>query len=170
MAFEGNTGLQVATQYGARNTGVSIGAETTKTAFNILSIELTGKGLAEKFIPPFVLPKGASIKRAVLSTDEVFSGLTTVTIGEGKAEATNGIALAAADFTLGTRDVTAKLVGTWAADKSVAKAAITGMVVAGTVLPTQGKASLVVEYVYKRRNDNEWAADPATRPAYRPQR
>lgn len=170
MAYEGNSGLQVANHYGARDTGATVGVETTKTAFNILSFELTGSGLVDKFLPPFVVPKGATMKRAVLTVDEVFSGVTSVSLGEGKAEATNGITLAAADLAIGTRDVTAKLLGTWAADAQVTKAAYTGMVVAGTPLPTQGRASLVIEYVYKRRKDDEWKADPATFPAYRPQR
>ena len=30
MAFEGNSGLQVATQYGARSTGATVGVETSR--------------------------------------------------------------------------------------------------------------------------------------------
>ena len=170
MAFEGNSGIQVANQYGPRNTGATVGVETTKTAFNTLNFEFTGSGLKDKFIPPFVIPKGAQFKRAILVVEEAFSGVTSLTVGEGKAEATNGLPLLAADLAIGTRDVSAKLAGTWGIASATTKAAAVGLVVVGTVLPTQGRASLVIEYVYKRRDDNAWKADPATFATYKAQR
>lgn len=170
MAYEGNSGIQVANHYGARNTGASVGVETTKTAFNILNLELTGNGLAEKFLPPFVVPKGAAIKRAILTVDTAFVGVTSLAIGEGKAEGTNGIALLAADLAVGTTDVTAKLKGTWAATSATTKAAYTGLTVVGTPDPKVGRASLVIEYVYKTRDDNKWKPDPTTFPTYKAQR
>lgn len=170
MAYEGNSGLQVANQYGARNTGASVGVESTRTAFNILNLELTGHGLASKFLPPFVVPKGAAIKRAILTVDTAFTGVTNVSIGEGKAEATNGITLVAADLAVGARDVTTKLTGTWAATSATTKAAYTGLVVTGTPDPNVGRASLVIEYVYKTRDDNKWKPDLTTFPTYKAQR
>ena len=170
MAYEGNSGIQVANHYGARNTGASVGAEHTVGAVHHINFELTGNGLADKFLPPFVLPKGASIQRAYLTVDTAFAGVTSVTIGEGKAEATNGIALLAADLAVGTRDVTDKLKGTWVAKAATTKGAYTGLVVAGTPDPKVGRASLVIEYVYKTRDDAAWKPDANTFPTYKAQR
>lgn len=170
MAYEGNSGIQVANHYGARNTGATVGVETSKDAFHSFNFELTGSGLADKFLPPFVLPKGATITRAFLTVDSAFAGVTSVTIGEGKAEATNGIALLAADLAVGTRVVTNKLNGTWAAGSATTKGAYTGLVVAGTPDPKVGRASLTIEYVYKTRDDKKWVPDPATFPTYKAQR
>lgn len=169
MAYEGNTGLQVASQYGARNTGASVGVETTKMAIQTLSIELTGSGLADKFLPPLVVPKNATFKRAVLTVNEAFSGVTAVSVGEGNDEDTNGITLAAADLAVGTRDVTSKLTGTWAATSAVAKPSRVGMAVTGTPDPKVGRASIVIEYFYKTRKDTEWKPDASTFPTYRAQ-
>jgi hypothetical protein len=169
MAFEGNSGLQVANQYGPRGTGVTIGVEQTNGNFNRLSIELTGRGIAEGFSPPIVLPKGAIIRDAYVYVDEAFSGLTNISIGQGNAEATNGITLLAVDLAVGGKKVTDKLTGTWAAGTPQTQASNVKFVKTGTVLPTQGRASIVIEYVYKRRKDNEFAAVAGTFPTYKAQ-
>ena len=170
MAYEGNSGIQVANHYGARNTGASVGIETSKDAFHSLNFELTGNGLADKFLPPFVVPKGASIQRALLVVDTAFAGVTSLSIGEGKAEATNGITLLAADLAVGTRDVTDKLKGTWAAKAATTKGASTGLVVAGTPDPKVGRATVVIEYIYKTHDDAAWKPDSTTFKTYKPQR
>lgn len=169
MATESKTGLGVAQVYGARNTGATVGYEHTTDSKHCLSFELTGNGLQDKFLPPIVVPKGAHFLSAFVYVDEAFSGLTSVTIGQGNAEATNGIPLLAADLAVGGRDVTAKLAGTWAPASITTAAHRVGMVVAGT--PTKvGKASLVIEYVYKRRKDTEFAQNASSNPAgYTPQ-
>lgn len=113
MATESKTGLGVAQHYGPRNTGASVGYEKTVDSKHRLSFELTGFGLQNKFLPPIVIPKGATILSARVYVDEAFGAGVGVTIGQGNAEATNGIALAAADLALGGRDVTSKLAGTW---------------------------------------------------------
>lgn len=171
MAFEGNTGLQVASQYGARSTGNTVGAQTTKTGFNILSLEITSKGLVENFIPTLVLPKYAKILRAWVVVDTALPGVTAVTIGEGKAEATNGLALVAADLAVGSRDVSAKLAGTWAATATAftTKAAAVGLTSAGAPTTQTGRATVFIEYLYNRRNDTEWAPDKTTFPTYKAQ-
>lgn len=169
MAFEGNSGLQVANQYGPRGTGVSIGVEHSQDGYHQLSLELTGRGIAEGFTPPWVLPKGAMIKEAWVYVDEAFSGLTNISVGQGGAEATNGITLLAADLAIGGRDVTAKLTGTWVAGTAQTQANNIKFVKTGTVLPTQGRASLVVRYFYKRRKDTEFAAAAGTFPVYKAQ-
>lgn len=170
MAFEANSGLQVVNHYGPRDTGGTVGIETTKTALNVLSFELTGNGLADGFLPPFVLPQKAQIQRAWVTVDEAFSGLTSVSLGEGNAEATNGITLAAADLGVGTRDVTAELTGTWAPSSATTAAHRVGMDVTGTVSPLQGRATVFLEYVYKVRDDTSFAQNPSSNPTYPAQR
>ena len=169
MAFEGNTGLQVATQYGVRDTGVSVGVEHTKDSSHQLSFELTGRGIREGFLPPLVVPKGAVFRKASVYVDEAFVGLTSMNLGEGNAAGTNGLVLLAADLAVGGRDLTAKLAGTWVAGVAQAKASRIGMTSVGTVNPTKGRASIVLEYTYKRRNDTEFKADVGTFPAYKAQ-
>lgn len=169
MATESKTGLGVAQHYGPRNTGASVGYEKTVDSKHRLSFELTGFGLQNKFLPPIVIPKGATILSARVYVDEAFGAGVGVTIGQGNAEATNGIALAAADLALGGRDVTSKLAGTWVPTSATTAAHRVGIVVAGT--PTKsGKASLVIEYHYKRRVDTEWAQNASSNPTgYTPQ-
>ena len=113
--FEATSGLQVVNHYGARDTGGSAGVERTTKSLNVFSVELTGVSLQSEFLPPFVMPEKAKITRAWVTVDEAFSGLTNVSIGQGNAEATNGITLLAADLAVGARDVTSKLTGTWSA-------------------------------------------------------
>lgn len=169
MAFEGNSGLQVANQYGARETGVSIGVEHSKDGFHQLSLELTGKGIAEGFTPPWVLPKGAIIEKAYVYVDEAFNGLTSINIGQGGAEGTNGLVLLAADLALGGKEITNKLAGTWVAGVPQTQASNIKFTKVGTVSPTVGRASIVVKYFYKRRKDNEFKAVAATFPTYKAQ-
>ena len=171
MAFESQTGLGVMAQYGPRETGVSIGVEHSKDSKHQLSIELTSEGLKDEFLPPVVLPKTAVIEAAYLTVDVAIPGVTGISIGEGNAEATNGITLGTADVTtLGTADVAAKLTGTWAVGTSQTKAARIGIAVTGAPTTNDGRASLVIDYRYKRRKDDEFEADPGTEPAgYRPQ-
>lgn len=169
MAFEGNTGLQVASQYGARETGNTAGVETTKTAFNILNIELTSEGLKNSFLPPLVIPKNAQIKRAFITVNTALTGVTGLSIGRGNAPATDGITLVAADLAVGSRDLTAKLTGEWAATSATTTANQIGILVTGAPTITTGRASLVIEYVYKTRNDLEFKAQAASKPVYKPQ-
>lgn len=166
MAFEGNTGLQVASQYGPRQTGVSVGVETTKTAYNVLSVELTGKGLVEGFVPPLVLPKRASVQRATLTVDEAFAGVTNVMIGKNT---TNGFTLVAADLTaLGAKAVTGT--GQLAPNAAVTQGFFVKVTPTGTVNPLVGRATLTVEYVYKTRDDKAWKdVDQTTKPVYKAQ-
>lgn len=168
MAFEATSGLQVANHYGRRDTGGTVGVEHTKKSFNTLSVELTGSALGEVFVSPFVMPKHAAIQRAFMTVDAPFGGLTSVTIGEGAAGTpVNGITLLAADLaTDGARDVTAKLIGTWAKGSFTTRAARVKMAVAGTPNQNIGRGTLTIEYVYKVRDDTEFAADPATFPTY----
>lgn len=169
MAFEATSRIQVMNQYGPRQTGGTVGVEHTKKSRNVLSFELTGQSLVDGFLPPFVLPKEATITDAFVTVDEAFTGVTSVTLGEGNDEAANGIVLTAANLALGTRPVDASLVGEWAVGSATTKAARIGIVVAGTPNPLVGRASVTIGYVYKRRDDTEWPVDAATNPDYPPQ-
>lgn len=169
MAVESKTGLGVAQNYGPRNTGATVGWEHTSDSEHRLSFELTGEGLQNKFLPPIVMPKGATVIRARLYVDEAFTGVTSLSLGQGNAEATNGITLAAADIGVGGRDVTAKLTGTWAANAVTTAANRIGLAVTGTPGKV-GKASLVLVVEYKRRKDDEFKSQVASEPTgYTPQ-
>lgn len=172
MAYEATSGLQVVNHYGARETGGSVGVEHSSSSRHVLSFELTGTSLADGTLSAYVLPKGAKITKAVIAVDEVFSGVTSVSLGEGNAAATNGITLNAAALAKGVRDVTASLTGEWAgtAGAATTKAAQIGIVVTGTPSPLQGLATVTVEFVYKRRDDSEYAVAPGTLPTYPAQR
>lgn len=172
MSYESRTGLGTMSQYGARETGTSIGVEHSQDSKHQLSIEITADGLVDKFLPPLVIPKGAKIEKAVITVDVAPAGVTALSFGEGNTEATNGITLAAADLAIGTRDVTSKLAGTWAGTAAayVTKASRVGMAVTGANTVKNARASLVIDFRYKRRKDDEWAVDVSTQPTgYRPQ-
>jgi len=171
MPFEATSRIQVMNHYGPRQTGGTVGVERTADSRNVVSFELTGQSLVDGFLPPFVLPKGAKITAAYVTVDEAFTGVTSVVLGEGNDEATNGITLTAANLALGTRDVTSSLAGEWAATAAAAttKAARVGIVVNGTPDPLVGRASVTIDYIYKRRDDTEWPVDEGTVPTYPPQ-
>lgn len=169
MATESKTGLGVAQHYGPRNTGATVGWEQTSDSEHRLSFQLTKDGLVNKFLPPIVMPKGATVTDARIYVDTVATGVTGVSIGEGNAEATNGITLVAADLALGGRSVAAKLTGTWATTSATTSANRIGMVVTGAPT-TNANISLVLTVHYKRRNDQEWAAQASSFPTgYTPQ-
>jgi len=153
MSYENSAGLGVTNQYGARNTGGSVGLEHGKTSTHILSIDLTGEMLNSAYVAPVFVPKGAKIIRALLRVDEVFvvSAAGTVAIG-GTAPGTNGVVMTEAQLeALGTKDISTVAIGTWGtasttgttASEKVTKA------ITGTVAATSGKGTLVVEYFYK---------------------
>lgn len=163
MATESKTGLGVAQHYGARNTGASVGWEQTSDSAHRLSFEITGSGLKNGFLPPLVMPKGATVTSARLYVDKAFSGVTSFSIGAGNAEATNGITLAAADLAVGGSNVATKLKGEWATTAVTTTANRIGLVVTGT--PTDaGVASLVLDVHYKRRYDSEWKPQASSFP------
>ena len=170
MAFESRTGLGTVSQYGPRETGATAGVERSTDSHHQLSFELTTSGLIDKYLPPYVMPKGAKITKATISVDAVPTGVTALSVGEGNAAATNGLSLVTGDLALGTRDVTAKLTGTWAANAQLTKASQLQLLVTGTPTPQNARVSIVIDYLYKRRLDTEWAKDPTTAPTgYRPQ-
>jgi hypothetical protein len=155
MPYESSTGLGVTNQYGVRNTGGAVGLEHSQDSKFIVSLDLTGEMVNSAYDGPVFVPKGAKLIRAMLRVDEAFavSAAGTVAIG-GTAPGTNGVVLTEAQLeAIGTKDVTAGAVGTWAtasvtgttASQKLAKA------ITGTVTPTVGKGTLVVEFFYKTK-------------------
>lgn len=155
MAFENSAGLGVTNQYGARNTGGSVGIEHGENSTHTLSIALTGEMLNSAYVAPVYFPKGAHVKKAWLRVDQVFvvSTAGTVAIG-GTAPGTDGVVLTEAVLeALGTSDVSALAVGTWATNSATGPLTAQKITkaITGTVGATTGKATLIVEYINKTK-------------------
>jgi hypothetical protein len=156
MAYENKSGIGVFNQYGPRHSGNTAG---TDDDFDELTLEFSGNSLQSTFLPPCVIPKGARIQRATLFIDEGFT-LTgtspTVQVG-GTAPGTNGASFTATDLgTVGAIDVSSKFAGTWATNSALGTTASEKVTIAlgGTtpaVTPGVGKATLWVEFRYKKR-------------------
>lgn len=155
MAYENTAGIGVNNHYGARVTGNAIGVETSDNSVHLLTIQFTGESLNETFLPPVFVPKGALFRRFILRVDEAFAVSTsgTVTFG-GTVPGTNGVVLTEAELeAVGTKAPASTGAGTWAvgsatgttASQRVAKA------ISGTVTATQGKATLICEFVNKTK-------------------
>lgn len=159
MAYENKSGLGVFNQYGARDTGGSVGVEKTVDSLNQLSISFTGRSLNDSFISSFVLPRGAQVKRYSLRVDEAFSltGTSPTVIFGGTAPATNGVVLTQAELqAVGTKVPASTGTGTWSTSSATGTTAAEKVTKAlgGTtpaVVVGQGKATLVVEYFFKTK-------------------
>lgn len=166
MAFEANSGIQVANHYGPRDTGSTAGVERTTKSLNVFSVEITGKSIQEGFISPFVMPEGAKILRAFLTVDEAFdAGVTGFSLGEGDDPTVNGVTLTTELATTGTKDITTALTGTWDETSATTRASRVGIEVTGTSTD-EGLATFTLEYLYKTRDDSNWEPDPDTFPSY----
>jgi hypothetical protein len=155
MTYANSAGLGVFNQYGTRETGQSIGVETTSDSEFKLSVTLTGESVNNAFMPPLVIPKGALVKEAFLRVDEVFviSASGTLAIG-GTAPGTNGIVLTEAQLeAVGTKSVSAVGIGTWATASATGTTAAekVAKVLTGTAGATSGKATLVVTFINKTK-------------------
>lgn len=156
MTYENSSGRNVSTQYGTRNTGVSIGTDHSYNATHELTVELTAQEMGGSFfLPPFFVPKGARFTRASLSVHSPITVSATVNVG-GTAPGTNGIPLTAANLAnaAGTViDLSASLAGTWATNAAVGTTASERVTYngGGTITKNDGKATLTLEYVYKQR-------------------
>lgn len=155
MTYANQAGLGVNNVYGSRNTGGAIGLEHGYNSTNVLSFNLTGEMLNSTYMPPVVFPKGAIVRRAILRVDEAFvvSASGTVAIG-GTAPGTNGVVLTEAKLeAVGTSDVSALAVGTWATNSATGPTTsqLITKSITGTVGATAGKGTLTVEYYYKTK-------------------
>jgi len=155
MAFENLTGLGVYSSYGKRDTGGTVGSETTDTSTRDYSIAFTGASLNSGFLPPVVVPKGAKFMGAVLRVDEAFSltGTSPTVIFGGTAPGTNGIVLSETELeNVGTKTPSSTGTGTWAVGSSTGTTAAEKITktLGGTtpaVSSTQGKATLILTFV-----------------------
>lgn len=160
MGYENSAGLGVFNQYGRRDTGGSVGVERSDDSIHVMSINITGAMLNGTFIPPVVMPKGALVKSYRLRVDEAFvlGGTTpTVRFGSSGSVATNGVVLTEAEMeNIGTKVPASAGAGTWSTTSS------TGLTAAAEVAfdmggtnptssSTAGKATLMIEYVYKTK-------------------
>lgn len=157
MSYENSSGRSVFTQYGTRNTGISIGTDHTYGAKHELTVELTALELQNSggFLPPFVVPKGARFIRATLSIHSPITTTTTVNVG-GTAPGTNGIPLTTGNLGNAANtviDLSSSLAGTWATNAAVGTTAAEKVTYSGggTITRDGGKATLTLEYVYKQR-------------------
>jgi hypothetical protein len=151
MAYENSAGLGVSNQYGPRNTGGAAGTERSTGSIQTLTYDLTGEMLNSAYAPPVYMPKGAKVVKATLVVDEVFvvSAAGTVAVG-GTAPGTNGVVLTEAQLeAVGTKDVSAVAVGTWATNSATGTTASQKLAkaITGTVGATSGKGKLIVEFV-----------------------
>jgi len=160
MGFENTAGLSVNNQYGARNTGGSVGVETSSQSTQFLRIDLTGQSIADAiagYIPPFVMPKGANVNSYRLRVDEAFivTGTTpALTIGLAGSVGTNYVSMSEAELeAVGTKELASAGAGTMALTSAtgVAAAAKLAFALTGTtpvIDKTVGKASLIIEYTF----------------------
>lgn len=155
MAYENTAGIGVNNHYGARVTGNAIGVETSDNSVHLLTIQFTGESLNETFLPPVFVPKGALFRRYILRVDEAFavSAAGTVTFG-GTVPGTNGVVLTEAELeAVGTKAPASTGAGTWAVGSATGTTASQRMAkaISGTVTATQGKATLICEFVNKTK-------------------
>lgn len=159
MPFENTAGLGVNNFYGQRDTGGSVGVEQSNDSFQHLSISFTGASINSTFLPPVVVPRGASFRRAILRVDEAFNltGTTPTIIFGGTAPGTNGIVLSEAELeAVGTKIPASTGTGTWAVGSATGTTAAERVTrtLGGTtpvVSPTVGKATLILEFVNKTK-------------------
>lgn len=157
--FENSAGLTVNNYYGPRLTGQSVGLERSEDSIHQLSISFTGTSLNNAFLPPVVVPKGASFKRAILRVDEAFTlgGTSPTVIFGGTAPATDGIVLTQAELTaVGTKTPASTGTGTWAQSSATGttaaqKVAKTLGGTSPTVTAGVGKATLTLEFYNKTK-------------------
>lgn len=155
MGYSNSSGLNVYNFYGRRETGGSVGGSHVKDAVKQLKIRFTGASLNETFLPKLVLPIGAHTLRFILRVDEAFvmTGTSPTVIFGGAAPATNGVVLTSAELAaVGTKTPASTGTGTWATSSATGPTAAEAVskTLGGTtpaVSATQGKATLIVEYV-----------------------
>lgn len=161
MGYDNGSALGVYNHYGVRTTGGAIGMEHNYGSLWTVKIDLTGQSIADViagFVVPAYVKKGMLLKSAVLRVDEVFvvTGTTPhLEIGSAGSVATNGITITEAQLeALGTTDITAASVGTWAEDSSgIGADAKVGMSLEGdtAIAATSGKATVILEFVYNAK-------------------
>jgi len=159
MSFENKTGIGVFSSYGTRNTGGTVGSESTDTSTRDYSIAFTGESLNSGFLPPVTLPKGAKLVKAVLRVDEAFNitGTSPTVIFGGTVPGTNGIVLTEAELeAVGTKTPASTGTGTWAVASATGTTAAEKITKAlgGTtpvVSSAVGKGTLILTFINKTK-------------------
>ena len=160
MGFKNQAGLNVSNYYGARDTGGSVGVESTSSSEMTVAIQLTGASIADGFVPPVVIPKGALLNSAVLRVDEAFvvGGTSpTVQIGLAGSVATNNMELTEAELeAVGTKVPAETGNGTFAVGSATGVAAAAKLAIAlggtsPTVSATAGKATLILKFTNRAK-------------------
>lgn len=160
MPFKNEAGLGVHNFYGARDTGGSVGVETSNDSVHRLVINFNSDMLNGGFIPPVVIPKGALFRDATLVIEEAFNvtGTSpTVSFGAAGSVATNGITLSEAELeAVGTKKPASTGAGTWAQGSATGTTAAAKVAVAlgGTspaVAAGTGKGVLILSYTKKAK-------------------
>jgi hypothetical protein len=159
MPYENTSGIGVFNQYGPRDTGGSVGSETTDDSIRSLSITITGESLNTGFLPPVTIPKGSRFLRYVLRVDEAFNlgGTSPTVIFGGTAPGTNGVVLTEAELeAVGTKVPASTGTGTWSTSSATGTTAAERITktlggTSPTVSRTQGKATLIAEYINKTK-------------------
>ena len=159
MGFENSAGIGVNNFFGARESGGTVGVETSDGSTQTMSIAFTGASLNSSFLPPVYLPKGAKILRYTLRVDEAFNitGTSPTVIFGGTAPATDGVVLTEAELeAVGSKTPASTGTGTWSTSATVGPTAAQKVTKAlgGTspvVSATQGKATLLIDFVSKTK-------------------
>lgn len=160
MGFKNQAGLNVSNYYGARDTGGAVGVETTGGSEMTVSVQITGASIADGFVPPVVIPKGALLKEAVLRVDEAFvlGGTSpTIQIGLAGSVATNNMELSEAELeAIGTKVPAEVGNGTFAPTSATGVVAAAKLAIAlggtsPTVSATVGKATLILKFTNRAK-------------------
>ena len=147
MSYENTSKIGVYNHYGPRGTGQTIGVERSTDSVHQMSVQINGETLEQGQIPVFKLPEGAIILRGIFTVDEELTGLT-----ELKVEGDNGaVDLTSLTSGTGTSVVDAALFSGDFDPSGTGISAETPVTVTFTGT-TVGKATLLLEYVYKRRS------------------
>lgn len=152
-----NVVSNVSNFYGPRDHDVTAGVIKTEGGINELTIHIDAETLAKGVLAltaePFI-PAGSRVDKAFVEVSEAFvvGGTTPVlSVGTKATAATNGLKVTGAQLNaIGVYDVTASLVGTWAAASTglVARTVVGLNKTAGMTSTGVGKAKVVVRYIH----------------------
>lgn len=150
----GNVKSNVHNQFGARDTGDTVGVNKVEGMSEQLVIDFSGESFNSvgDGLLPFVLPAGAVVKSVYMDVEEVFvtgGTFTALDIGTDGSEATNGFSITSAQLeALASVNLTSALSGTWDAEAPLAANTTIGQVLtgAGASLTDAGKARITINF------------------------
>jgi hypothetical protein len=151
-----NVVRNVHNNFGPRNTGQTVGlfendGGQEELVFYITGDQLNRAATNDEFLVVPKIPAGATINGAYARTREVFvmGGTSpTIRIGTDTSEATNGIVITQAQAqALGTYNISATAVGTWAAPLAADTAVGTSLGGTSPTVTNAGVIEVVVRYI-----------------------